>query len=139
MAARSSSHGACFAQPFPDGRDAIARLRGRGVSIGLISNCTSEVRQALCDHGMDRWFDEILLSAEIGVMKPASEIYELAARRLGTEPASCLYVGDGSDNELDGAAAAGMTPLLYDRASTGSAPQAGAISSHLELLRFVDR
>ena len=155
--ARSSSHGACFANPFPDGRDAIAALRDRGVGVALVSNCTSEVRHALTANGMDGWFDCLILSAEVGIMKPAPEIYTLAARRLAVEPHECLYIGDGSDHELEGAADAGMTPIRYDRTatkpttirpiSTQPVPEgstvAGAavetVSSHLELIHYLDR
>ena len=166
--ARSSSHGACFADPFPDGRDAIAALRAGGLKVALVSNCTSDVRPALTTHGMDEWFDCLILSAEVGVMKPAPEIYALAARSLEVEPHECLYTGDGSDHELEGAAEAGMTPILYDRTapqpsptgststqptstqptpdgSTAARPAATTaaavetVSSHLELIRYLDR
>lgn len=147
MAARRSAHGACFAEPFSDGRAAIAGLRDRGILVGLVSNCTSDVRLAMVEHEMAGWFDAVILSAEVGIMKPAPEIFELAARRLDVEPAACLFVGDGGDDELDGAAAAGMTPLRYDPtgsrvrsvgASVGG-PSAIVISSHLDLLPLVDR
>lgn len=139
IAARMRSHAICFADPFPDGREAIHALRRRNVTVGLVSNCTSDVRLALVEHGMDRWFDEVILSAEVGVMKPAPEIYTTVADRLGIDPAACLYVGDGSDDELIGAASAGMTPILYDCDRANPATDGLVVSSHLELLAHVDR
>jgi putative hydrolase of the HAD superfamily len=41
--------------------------------------------------------------------KPDPAVYRLAAERLGAEPEECVFVGDGADGELPGAAATGMT------------------------------
>lgn len=139
ISARSSSHAVCFADAFPDGQEAIQALRRRNIAIGLVSNCTSDVRAALVEHGMDRWFDQMVLSAEVGVMKPAPEIYALAADGLGVDPATCLYVGDGSDNELAGAASAGMRPVLYDPRESTDGSDFLAVTSHLDLLTYVDQ
>ncbi len=139
IAARSSSHAVCFADAFADGREAIQALRERNITIGLVSNCTSDVRAALVEHEMDQWFDQMILSAEVGVMKPATEIYALAANRLDVDPASCLYVGDGSDSELAGAAKAGMRPVLYNPKGSATEPELAAVTSHLDLLAYIDR
>jgi putative hydrolase of the HAD superfamily len=49
-------------------------------------------------------------------MKPDAEIYLLAAELLDVAPERCLYVGDGANDELAGAARVGMTPVLVHRA-----------------------
>lgn len=46
------------------------------------------------------------------ILKPDPRIYLLAAERLEVSPDVCLYVGDGSDHELSGAKAVGMSPAL---------------------------
>jgi putative hydrolase of the HAD superfamily len=45
-------------------------------------------------------------------MKPEPDIYLRTARALEVEPERCLYVGDGANDELAGAARVGMTPVL---------------------------
>ena len=57
-------------------------------------------------------FDVAVLSFDVGMAKPDPRIYELATERLGVAANDCLYVGDGSDGELSGAAQAGMTAVL---------------------------
>ena len=57
-------------------------------------------------------FDVAVLSFDVGMVKPDPRIYELATERLGVGANDCLYVGDGSDGELSGAAQAGMTAVL---------------------------
>lgn len=105
----------------------------------MISNCSSDVRISLRDHNLEKWFDAVVLSAEVGVMKPAPEIYRMASERLGVEPGDCLYVGDGSDNELEGAATAGMTPILYDPNRAAPPAPYTTISSHRELINLIEQ
>jgi putative hydrolase of the HAD superfamily len=53
-------------------------------------------------------------------VKPQAEIYRAALDALGLLPTETLYVGDGSDEELSGAARCGMQPVLIsiDRTNT---------------------
>lgn len=136
--ARSRALASCFEAPFKDGAVTIAGLRARQLGVALISNCSTDVRTSLRHHNLEEWFDAVVLSAEVGLMKPAPEIYLMAAERLGVEPADCLYVGDGSDNELEGAAGAGMTPLLYDPDRAAPPAQYTTISSHCELIDLIE-
>ncbi len=53
-----------------------------------------------------------ILSYELGLMKPAPEIYLIAARRLQVEPENCFYTDDLQVN-VDGALRVGMDALLY--------------------------
>ena len=50
----------------------------------------------------------------VGFLKPHPETYRVACERLGIAPGECLYVGDGGDNELTGAAAAGLHAVLIE-------------------------
>ncbi len=54
-----------------------------------------------------------LLSCEVGLVKPDPAIYALCLEQLGLTGADCLYVGDGSGNELVGARDAGCHTLLF--------------------------
>ena len=54
-------------------------------------------------------------SAREGVMKPEPSFYRLLLGRLGGEPAGCVYIGDGKDDELEGAKRVGLKPILYAR------------------------
>jgi FMN phosphatase YigB (HAD superfamily) len=49
-----------------------------------------------------------LLSCEVGVLKPRPGIYLKALEKLELPPQDCIYVGDGSDRELEGAKAVGL-------------------------------
>jgi len=94
-------------------RDVLARLRDRGVRIGLITVCSEEVPAAWPETELAGLFDAETFSSACGLMKPEPEIYLTTLRALGVEPAESLFVGDGANDELGGAARVGMTPVLF--------------------------
>ena len=61
---------------------------------------------------LDNHFDELIVSSEVGMAKPYTEIYELTAMRLGVEPEECIFI---DDRELycEGAEITGMQTILY--------------------------
>jgi putative hydrolase of the HAD superfamily len=95
--------------------ETIAELRRRGYGVGMISVCSEDVPQLWGETPFQGVFDAEVFSATCGHMKPEAEIYLLAARELGVEPAECLYVGDGANDELAGAERVGMTSVLVHR------------------------
>lgn len=95
--------------------DTLAELRLRGVAVGLISNCTEDVAVIWPGSTLASSVDHAIFSALAGCMKPDAEIYELACEGLGVDADTCLFVGDGANGELDGAARTGMTPALLER------------------------
>lgn len=97
--------------PRRDSRETLARLRGLGYRIGLISDCTWETASLWPGTPLAPLVDAAILSCRVGVKKPTPQIYELACDQLGVVPGRCLYVGDGSSDELAGAARMGMEPI----------------------------
>jgi HAD superfamily hydrolase (TIGR01509 family) len=65
------------------------------------------VRDWLDHHGIRERFGAICAREDVGQVKPAPDLFLLAARRLGVEPSSCLVFED-SPNGLCAARAAGM-------------------------------
>jgi len=98
--------------PFPDTIHVLSTLKSAGCKTGLITDCSSEVPALWQDTPFASLFDVTLFSCVVGVKKPDPRIYHLAAEKLAVRPEDCLYVGDGSSNELTGAAEAGMNPVL---------------------------
>jgi putative hydrolase of the HAD superfamily len=90
----------------------LADLRARGLRLGLISNCSSEVGELWEESAFASRFDVVVLSAIEGVQKPDARIFRLALERLGVEAGETIFVGDGEAGELPGAAAVGMRAVL---------------------------
>ena len=108
--------------PEPSTLEALDSLRAAGYRIGLLTNCSSAVESAWTDSALAARFDATAFSSEVGFLKPHPKTYRIACERLSVGPERCLYVGDGGDNELTGAAAAGLHPVLIETmAATGLA------------------
>jgi putative hydrolase of the HAD superfamily len=107
--------------------ETLAGLRDRGLRTGLITNCTEDVSEVWGESPLAATFDACVFSSTVGYVKPDLRIYELACEALAVAPTSCLFVGDGANDELGGAARAGMAPVLMHR--LGEAPRWNGLSS----------
>lgn len=118
---------------------ALDGLRAAGWRLGLVSNATAEAAEAWSGSGLARRFDAAVFSCEVGMVKPAPGIYVAAASALGVAPESCVFVGDGADGELRGAAALGMTVWRtaehVDRAEQWPGAVIGSLAELPPLLR----
>ena len=98
--------------PRPGSVDVIIRLKSGGYKIGLISDCSQEAPKTWPRTAFSPLFDVTIFSCEVGMKKPKPEIYLMATDRLGVVPQDCMYIGDGSSQELTGALQVGMSPVL---------------------------
>jgi putative hydrolase of the HAD superfamily len=111
-----------FAQPgvwelFPDVQATLTKLSGLNVRLGIISNFDRRLYAILGYLGVLDAFEQIIISSEIGVRKPAPRIFRTAAQRFNVDVSEVLHVGDESESDLDGARAAGLEALLVDHKS----------------------
>ncbi|MBV8955871.1 MAG: HAD family phosphatase [Solirubrobacterales bacterium] len=90
--------------------EAVARARAAGVRTGLISNSWGTRRYDRPQ--LSQLFDTIVISGEVGIRKPAVEIYALGLERIGLEARDCVYVDDLAFN-LAPAAELGMTTVHH--------------------------
>ncbi|MCL2037716.1 HAD-IA family hydrolase [Candidatus Saccharibacteria bacterium] len=92
--------------------DFILKLRGK-YKTGLLSNASDNiVERFFSPSDFAKYFDEVVLSYKVRLIKPYPEIYKLAAQRLSVDTNECLFVDDNPTN-LSGAEAVGMHGLLY--------------------------
>lgn len=126
--------------------ETMASLKDLGLKVGLITDCSAETETAWPETPMAPLVDVPLFSCSEGVCKPDPRIFLSSCERLGTTPDRCLYVGDGGSQELTGAKAVGMYPVLirveYDEFMDSYRPDALAwegprISSIPEVLHLV--
>ena len=92
--------------------ETLEKLRQRGFRTGLVTNCSSDVVAVWRESPLAGLVDACVFSCDERVGKPDPRVYEFAAERLGVAPEACVFVGDGNDDELRGAANAGMRPVL---------------------------
>jgi putative hydrolase of the HAD superfamily len=98
--------------PRPDAAETLARLKASGYLTGLISGCSPGIPALWPETPLASLVDAAVFSCLVGVRKPDERIYRHLCEQLAVEPGRCLYVGDGDDGELTGAAHVGLHPVL---------------------------
>jgi FMN phosphatase YigB (HAD superfamily) len=99
--------------PQPDGAAlaVLERTHALGLKVGLICNTSitpgTALRRLLREWGLEPLLPVQVYSCELGIRKPAPEIFEEAARRLGIAVTAMLHVGDQPVNDVQGALGAG--------------------------------
>jgi epoxide hydrolase-like predicted phosphatase len=98
--------------------EGVRAARRDGARTALLSNSWGDALaydEALLAELFDGW----VISSAVGLRKPDPAIYELAAERIGLEPAACVFVDDLPGN-LKAARALGMATVLHrgDAAAT---------------------
>jgi 2-haloacid dehalogenase len=79
--------------PHPDVIDGLSRLGDAGFRMAALTNSTAEVAEAQLRYAGLRDFFEQALSADMAKrLKPAREPYQMAAQRLGVEPANMRMI-----------------------------------------------
>jgi putative hydrolase of the HAD superfamily len=101
-----------FADSGPDDamQEAVLHARRAGIPTGLLSNSWGTRRYPR--ERLDALFDAVTISGEVGLRKPAAEIYELAAQRIGVAPRDCVFVDDIPSN-LEPARRLGMRTVHH--------------------------
>lgn len=89
----------------------LAGLDGRPV--GLLTNCHDRDIEAWRQSPLATKVDEAVFSTKVHAAKPDAEAYQAVLDALEAAPAEVAYIGNGGDDELAGAAAAGITTIVH--------------------------
>jgi len=111
-----------FARPeawtlYPDVLETLSALQKRGLALAVISNFDSRLIEILQGLGMADCFEDVFISSRVGYAKPARQIFETALQRHKLAPSEAMHVGDSEENDLCGAANAGIMGVLIDRSA----------------------
>ena len=83
-------------------------LCGRGVPLAIATSSRRDRAQLkLARSGIDGYFKQVVTSSDVVQAKPAPDIYQLAAQRLGVPPTQCVALED-SEFGVRAASAAGL-------------------------------
>jgi uncharacterized cofD-like protein/HAD superfamily hydrolase (TIGR01549 family) len=90
--------------------------------------------------GIHAFFDSIISSEDIGMMKRSKEYYTSVFEKYGIVPAECLVVGDSYERDLKVPRRLGCTTVLFDPEHQSNDDHASVdyvITDHSELQRIV--
>jgi HAD superfamily hydrolase (TIGR01509 family) len=107
-------------------RAALEGLRADGFTLALVSNTMrtpgSILRKLLAGAGLLDCFAHCTFSDEVGVRKPAPEIFTDTLRRVGGDAASAVHVGDDAILDVEGARMAGLRVVQVVGRGAGTPP-----------------
>jgi putative hydrolase of the HAD superfamily len=123
--------------------ETLRRLRDDGYRVGLITVCSEDVETLWPESAFAGLFDAEIFSSRIGISKPDPRIYLACCEELGVEPREAVFVGDGANDELEGARRVGIRAILihkpdqdplWPEVRTWDGPRVTSIPEVLEVL-----
>ncbi|MBI4566309.1 MAG: HAD-IA family hydrolase [Planctomycetes bacterium] len=112
-------------KPYADVKPALEAVRARGLKLGIISNWSTRLRAILRETGLQAWFDVVVVSSEVGSRKPDPRIFQRALALAGVASSEAIHVGDLMEDDVRGAQAAGLRPILIWRRPEAPEPGNG--------------
>lgn len=93
----------------------LEAIRARATVVIVSNNLLHEQQEKLRGCDLDRHIDVLVVSEEVGVSKPAARIFEVALARAGARASEAVMVGDSWANDVEGARAAGIRAVWFNR------------------------
>jgi 2-haloacid dehalogenase len=102
-----------LAGEIPGTVDVLADLRAAGVRLLALSNWSAETFPVARERfEFLAWFEEIVVSGEVGVNKPDRRIFEHLMEHFDIEPRAALFIDDSSAN-VEAAEELGFGAVLF--------------------------
>ena len=106
------------ARPHPEGVRVLQSVQDMGLRLGLVSNTGMtpgiSFRRFLAEHGMLAYFEVLTFSDEVGISKPAREMFTSTLAQLGSTPGQAIHVGDHIFNDVAAARECGMKTVWIE-------------------------
>jgi putative hydrolase of the HAD superfamily len=116
-------------EAYADVRPALEAARRRGARLAVVSNWDASLPEVLARLDLTGLLDGVLSSAEVGARKPAPEIFGRALTLCGVTAERAIHVGDAVEEDVMGARAAGIEPILLRRGGGDGPPGVRTIHS----------
>lgn len=94
--------------------ETLQELQNRGLKLAIVSNASSGklIRDAMAHRGLEKYFQVVIVSADVGYRKPHPAIFKLALQELGVKPEKTVMIGDVPAYDVEGPQALGMKSIL---------------------------
>jgi len=98
----------------PGVRSILDELKRIGVRQGVVSNWPPSLHGFLRHHDLTRYFEIVVCSGEVGIVKPDLKIFELAFDAMNVLGPDCIYIGDNPINDVRPAWKLGMQAIHFN-------------------------
>ena len=92
---------------------------GRDHRLLVLSNFDRRLHSILGGHDLRRFFDEVIISSEVGAAKPHPRMFEAALAAAGCQPGQALHIGDDARCDMGGAQSHGIQAFQVNRPESG--------------------
>ncbi len=93
--------------------DILAGLREQGYSLAVLSNWSAETHARVYKQfEFLHWFDEVVISGQVKLIKPSPAIFDLLLARLRRPAEECLFIDDSPAN-VQAASELGIQTILF--------------------------
>jgi putative hydrolase of the HAD superfamily len=97
-----------------DGAEDVLKYLYDKYELHIISNGFSEIQiPKLKNSGLEKYFKEVILSEDIGCLKPDIRFFEYTLTKTGANKDNCIVVGDDPDSDIFGASNAGIKQIWF--------------------------
>ncbi len=102
-----------YMHPIPEGLQLAERLKKSGYRIAILSNDSREMFNAKRKRfALDDLFEKVIVSNELGFIKPDPQIYHMALQQMNAQPQQSVFIDDREEN-LAPAKELGMKTILH--------------------------
>lgn len=101
-------------QPYDGAAEFLRDLKSVGVKISTCTDMTAHIQyRKLAKLGLDRYFDFMVASEEIGFEKPAPIMFRSALNKMNVRAEEAAYFGDSLDRDIFGAMNVGIDAFWF--------------------------
>ncbi|MBR3771755.1 MAG: HAD family phosphatase [Clostridium sp.] len=101
-----------FLEEIYGAKEYVMRKKEQGFHVYILSNACSAFYEYFPKFLPLHFFDGIVVSSDIHMVKPEPGIYQYLLRTYGLKPSECLFIDDRQEN-VEGAVKAGMYGVVF--------------------------
>ncbi len=98
--------------PVPGADEFCQEVRQKGYRLYILSNACNRFRHFFPREFEESYFDGIVVSSEVKLIKPNPQIYQYICRTYNLIPQECLFIDDREEN-VEGALSMGMKGIVF--------------------------
>jgi putative hydrolase of the HAD superfamily len=120
---------------YEDTIEILSILLQNNIKMGIVSNHLWNLKDITKSLGLNKYFNSIISSAQIGYRKPHPAIYKAALSEINASPEDVLFIGDNLESDYLGPKNVGLSAVLLDR--NGKNQMSESIKSLNELSKML--
>lgn len=112
----------------------------RDLPKALVTNGIARIqRRRLKDTKIEKYFDHIFISDEIGYHKPQKELFLYILQKIEKKSKDCIMIGDSEKSDIEGAISVNMESIYFSLCGKKSAKATYCVSNYKELEELIRR